>query len=285
MSNFIFEQIETPHERSFKYSIYNKTKPNANNFKWHYHPEIELVYIDRGSGIKGVGNHISNYYDGDLILVGSNLHHMAFTENFSDNKTEVVIQFKPDFLGNSLSFTPELNKIHQLFVKAKSGLSFSDTIKNEVGETILGLQYETYFQSFLTLISVLNKLANSDMIYLNNSNLEDVNENNQLKRLFNFVKYNFKEEINLKQASEKVSMTIPAFCRYFKRNTGKTFIRYVNEYRVKHASKLLMQTDMDVKSICYESGFNNFSNFIRFFKKYNNLSPKKFREKMFQNKT
>ena len=203
MSNFIFEQIEKPHERSFKYSIYNKTKPNANNFKWHYHPEIELVYIDKGSGIKGVGNHISNYYDGDLILVGSNLHHMAFTENFSDNKTEVVVQFKPDFLGNSLSFTPELN----------------------------------------------------------NSNLEDINENNQLKRLFNFVKYNFKEEINLKQASEKVSMTVPAFCRYFKRNTGKTFIRYVNEYRVKHASKLLMQTDMDVKSICYESGFNNFSNF------------------------
>ena len=77
-------------------------------------------------------------------------------------------------------------------------------------------------------------------------------------------------------------MTIPAFCRYFKRNTGKTFIRYVNEYRVKHASKLLMQTDNDVKSICYESGFNNFSNFIRFFKKYNNLSPKKFREKMLQ---
>jgi YesN/AraC family two-component response regulator len=41
-----------------------------------------------------------------------------------------------------------------------------------------------------------------------------------------------------------------------------------------------MQTNMDIKSICYESGFNNFSNFIRFFKKYNYLSPKKFREKM-----
>lgn len=280
MSNFIFEQIKTPHKRSFKYSIYNNKKPNANNFKWHYHPEIELVYIDKGSGIKGVGNHISNYYNGDLILVGSNLHHMAFTENFSDNKTEVVIQLKPDFLGNSLNITPELNKIYQLFNKAKCGLSFSEPIKSEVGEAILGLQYESYFQSFITLVSILNKLANSQVIYLNNSNLEDVNENYQLKRLFNFVKYNFRKEISLKQASEKVSMTAPSFCRYFKRNTGKTFISYVNEYRVKHASKLLMQTNMDIKSICYESGFNNFSNFIRFFKKYNYLSPKKFREKM-----
>jgi len=56
-------------------------------------------------------------------------------------------------------------------------------------------------------------------------------------------------------------MTIPAFCRYFKKNTGKTFIQSVNEYRINHAAKLLIETDLDIQSICYDSGFNNFSNF------------------------
>ena len=129
-----------------------------------------------------------------------------------------------------------------------------------------------------------NKLSNSDYINLNDSNFEEINENQQLKRLFNFVKYNFKDEITLNQASEKVSMTTPAFCRYFKKNTGKTFIGYVNEYRINHACKLLIETNNDIKSICYDSGFNNFSNFIRFFRRYHGLSPKQFRKKMYAQK-
>ena len=92
-------------------------------------------------------------------------------------------------------------------------------------------QYENYFQGFITLLDILNKLSNSDYINLNDSNFEEINENQQLKRLFNFVKYNFKDEIALNQASEKVSMTTPAFCRYFK-NTGK------------HLLDMLMNTEL-----------------------------------------
>ena len=55
MSKFIFEQIQTPLERSFKYLVFDQNKPNKKNFNWHYHHEIELVYIDSGTGIKGVG--------------------------------------------------------------------------------------------------------------------------------------------------------------------------------------------------------------------------------------
>ena len=82
-------------------------------------------------------------------------------------------------------------------------MSFTEPVKTEVGEALLGLQYENYFQGFITLLDILNKLSNSDYINLNDSNFEEINENQQLKRLFNFVKYNFKDEITLNQASEK----------------------------------------------------------------------------------
>ncbi len=127
MSKFIFEQIQTPLERSFKYLVFDQNKPNIKNFNWHYHPEIELVYIDSGTGIKGVGNHLSNYYNGDLILVGSNLRHMGFTESFSDGKTEVVVQFKPEFLGNSLINTP-------IFTPFRKKVEKNSKIRNEVSE-------------------------------------------------------------------------------------------------------------------------------------------------------
>lgn len=280
MLSLNYERVASEASQSFKFKVFNQEHPNSSDSNWHYHPEIELVYIDKGSGKRGIGTHLSNYTNGDLIMVGSNLHHMGFTGSFEDGKTEVVVQFLPDFMGTAFSIAPEFQSILTLFENAKCGLSFPESIKTRVGDALLGLQYETHFQRILTLLSILKLLASQQPIFLNSSNLEELNNNNQLKRLFNFVKYNFQSELNLTLASDKVGMTIPAFCRYFKKNTGKTFTQFVNEYRVNHAAKLLIETDLDIQSICYESGFNNFSNFSRFFKLHHKHTPKNFREIM-----
>ena len=277
-----YQNINSDVSQSFKFKVFNNEHPNSNDSNWHYHPEIELVYIDKGSGKKGIGTHLSNYTNGDLIMVGSNLHHMGFTGSFEDGKTEVVVQFLPDFMGTAFSKATEFQSILKLFENAKCGLSFPDPIKTRVGEALLGLQYETSFQRILTLLGALKLLSAQAPIFLNSSNLEELKNNDQLKRLFNFVKYNFQSDLNLKLAADKVNMTIPAFCRYFKKNTDKTFTQFVNEYRINHAAKLLIETDLDIQSICYDSGFNNFSNFSRFFKLHQKLTPKNFRKMMIQ---
>ena len=150
MLSLNYESLTSDAGQSFQYKVYNQEKPNSNDPNWHYHPEIELVYIDKGSGKKGIGTHLSNYTNGDFIMVGSNLHHMGFTGKFEDGKTEVVVQFLPDFIGTALSKAPELQSILKLFENAKCGLSFEEPIKTRAGEALLGLQYETNFQRFLT---------------------------------------------------------------------------------------------------------------------------------------
>jgi transcriptional regulator GlxA family with amidase domain len=72
-------------------------------------------------------------------------------------------------------------------------------------------------------------------------------------------------------------MTVPAFCRYFKKVTGKTFTKLVNEYRVVHATKLLSESQMSITEICYECGFNNFSHFNKLFKEFTGKSASKYR--------
>jgi AraC-like DNA-binding protein len=57
-----------------------------------------------------------------------------------------------------------------------------------------------------------------------------------------------------------------AFCRYFKSKTKKTFSRFLLEVRTGHAAKLLAETHKSIAEVCYDSGFNNFSNFNRHFK-------------------
>ena len=280
MIKYSLEDILHPKHRSFHYQIFDFKTPNLNYQHWHYHPEIELVYIDKGMGKRGVGTNLSTYNDGDLILLGSNLQHMGFTDNFNDGKTEVVIQFLPDILGQAFSIIAEFNSISNLLELAKRGISFKGPIKEKIGQAMIGLQYESNFQGILTFINILNELSYAKPNVLNSSNIITSNflENERLKEIFNFIKRNFKNKINLNEIANLSNMTATSFCRYFKLNTGKSFTQFVNEYKVNHAAKLLMETDLNIKTICYDSGFNNFSNFNRFFKKYYNLSPKKYRD-------
>ncbi|MEM8765568.1 MAG: AraC family transcriptional regulator, partial [Bacteroidota bacterium] len=98
--------------------------------------------------------------------------------------------------------------------------------------------------------------------------------------VFNHVKQNFKEDISLDEMADMVSMTVPSFCRYFKKITNKTFTQFVNEYRLVHASKLLAEQPMSITQVCFESGFNNFSHFNKSFKAFTGQNPSEYRNQL-----
>ena len=272
--------------KSFYYKIFdiNNHKPNHKYQKWHYHPEIELVYVSNGEGKRQVGLHLSNYSDGDLVLIGSNVPHTGFTEYFDQERKEVVIQFKPEFLGNSIESVFEFKKISKLLELSKQGLVFHGETKKNIGISMLGLQYESNFQQLLTLIRILESLASSDEFTILNkddfSKSNSIIENERINKIFNYIKINYKDKVCLEEASNLICMTKPSFCRYFKKHTGKRFTEFLNEYRINNALKLLAQTEMDIKNICYECGFNNFSHFNRLFKNTLNLTPSEYRKKI-----
>lgn len=271
--------------KSFSYNIYDNSNhnPAEKHQKWHYHPEIELVYVNNGSGKRQVGLNLSNYNDGLLILVGSNLPHTGFTDYFDDERKEVVIQFKENFLGDSLNEVFEFKNIFNLLKTSKKGIAFEGDIKKKIGLAMLGLQYETSFQKVITLITILNDLSRSknyEILNISNYNINGINENERIRKAFNFIKDNYKKEVSLENVAKEVHMTVPSFCRYFKSQTNKTFIQFLIEYRINNALKLLIQSDKDIKNICYECGFNNYSHFNRSFKKINLISPSDYRKKI-----
>lgn len=268
---------------SFSFSQYVENANSKANL-WHYHPEIELVFVNGGSGKRQIGSHISYYNDGDLILIGSNLPHCGFTNEETGNKNEMVIQMKPDFLGNDFLEIPEMKNIQKLFNKAKSGIAFYGETKKVVGAMIELMQNQMPFNRLLSMLQVLNTLDNAiDYKILNADgfSMELQNQdNNRINLVFNYVKDHFQEPILLDDVSELVSMTTPSFCRYFKKITNKTFTTFVNEYRLVHASKLLAEKPMSITEVCFESGFNNFSHFNKLFKAYTGDSASQYRQKL-----
>lgn len=278
-----FEIIEPSFGSSFSYSKYVE---NANNkaHLWHYHPEIEMVFVNGGSGKRQIGSHISYYTEGDLILIGSNLPHCGFTDTNTGNKNETVIQMKPEFLGQDFLRLPENKSILELFEKAKGGIAYGEETKAKVGGRIEQMEKQEPFERLLNLLSVFKELEKAkDFKILNASGFTmemQVQDNDRINMIFNYVKDHFLEEISLDDISERASMTVPSFCRYFKKITKKTFTRFVNEYRIVHASKLLAEKPISIALVSYESGFHNFSHFNKLFKEFTGKSALQYRKEL-----
>lgn len=278
------EKIEPAFGSSFSLRTYYREPNHKKNTFWHYHPEIELVYVNGGSGKRQIGSHISYYRNGDLILIGSNLPHCAFTDSLTEHECESVIQMKPDFLGDSFFEISEMKGIKNLFKRAKKGIVFHGATKRNLGKRIEKLKELEPFQRLLNLLDILKQLERSENYTVLNAKgfiLEtELQDNDRINVIFNFVKEHFQRSISLEEISEKVSMTNPAFCRYFKKITGKTFTQFVNEYRLAHAAKLLHEKQISIAEVCFESGFNNFSHFNKQFKIYTGKSPSVYRNEL-----
>jgi AraC-like DNA-binding protein len=278
-----FEVVEPSFGSSFYYSKYVENENNKAHL-WHYHPEIEMVFVNGGAGKRQIGSHISYYTDGDLILIGSNLPHCGFTDTNTGNKHETVIQMKPDFLGSTFWGLQETKCLTELFDKAKGGIAFGATTKAKVGAQIEKMEIQSPFEKLLTLLSVLKSLESAaDYRILNAAGFAmemQFQDNDRINMVFNYVKDHFLDEISLEFVAEMSSMTVPSFCRYFKKITKKTFTRFVNEYRVVHASKLLAEKQTSIANISYESGFNNFSHFNKLFKEFTGKSASQYRKEL-----
>jgi AraC-like DNA-binding protein len=275
------EKIEPSFGNSFSLRKFEETNPNQTPF-WHFHPELEIVYIKEGSGKRHIGNHISYYSGGDLILLGPNLPHYGFTDRLSGNKSEIVVQMREDFLGENFFKLPEMTLIDQLFEKSRAGMSFYGNTKDEVGDRLHSLFYMNHFEKLIEFLKILQILAESkEYNILNAGGISLVvqnQDNDRIDMIYKYVRAHFTEHIHLEDIAREANMTVPSFCRYFKKVTNKTFTEFVNEFRIVHACKLLAEERHTISEVCFESGFNNFSHFNKLFKQKTGKSPNNYRK-------
>lgn len=255
---------------------------NIKSHVWHYHPEVELIFVCGGSGKRQIGSNISYFTDGDLVLMGSNLPHCGMTNENTKNDYEMVIQFKPDFLGETIWGLPEMQRIASLLEKSKAGIVFSENVKKAIGKKIVEMHESSSLERLVKFIEILDTLASTQDYRILNAGKyylqTQVEDNERINIIFNYVKDHFKEQITLEEIADLANMKVPSFCRYFKKITNKTFTQFVNEYRITHSLKLLAEQPLSITEVCFESGFNNFSYFNKTFKEYIQKSPSQYRK-------
>ncbi len=251
-----------------------KRKPN-----WHYHPENELLYIISGDGIQQVGDHVSEFKSGDLILLGENLPHDFNISNNADNAEVLVITFP----SNILSKFPEFQAMLTLIDKAKYGLLLNQTPKS-VRSILSDFNSKELPTQLVNLFIVLSKLSEKTSHFQQLSSINfsafhvDINSQGRLVKVINYVNEHQGQSINLKEISSVANMTPPAFCRWFKKLMHITFVCYLNKVRIQEACRLLITTDKAISEIAELSGYDSFSSFNRSFQKQQSASPTNYRK-------
>jgi len=256
-------------------------------YNWHYHEEFELIYFLEGQGIRIVGDHISDFKQGELVLVGAWLPHLWRNDAQEANGNEadfIVIKFRETFGDIHLFSLPELSKIKKLLKKSHRGLFFSRKVKEQVHQVILKLVKSQGAEKLILLLQVLQVLSTEkEFSPLSSPEFKRPVQplvEDRLQTVINYIFINHHKNISLEEIAEVAIMTPPAFCRFFKKRTNKTFSHFLNEFRVEKSCQLLLDNRKPIKQICYEVGFNSLTNFNRAFKSFKGLTPSTYRKKL-----
>lgn len=267
------------------FSLYARYKTEF-NFPVHYHEEYELNFIENAAGVRRVvGSSMEEIDNLELVLVGPNIPHAWFTYKCkSESIYELTIQFHRDLFHEIFLKRNQLNFIRSMFERSLKGISFSRRTIERVAPRLKALAEKEGFESVLDLMAVLHELSlspdsrtlsedvtyNTELIY---------NDSQRVEKVVDFINENFSRTIRLAEAADLVEMAETAFSRFFKAKTGITFVDYLNDIRIGHASRLLIDTTAPIAEIAQECGFTSLTNFNRIFKKRKGLVPKDFREK------
>ncbi|HVW15411.1 MAG TPA: AraC family transcriptional regulator [Mucilaginibacter sp.] len=273
----------TPLTPSDCFTIFSRVKQKF-DFPLHYHEEYELNLILNATGAKRVvGGHIEMIGDLELALIGPNLYHAWFTHQCQNTEiVEVTIQFHKDLFDEKFLKRNQLNFLRTMFERSQRGILFSPETVLALKDRLLSLDKRTGFDSVLELLSILHDLS----ISRNMRTLSDLGftsekfyyNSRRIEKVFEYMNLNYNRQVTLAEVSRIANMPEASFSRFIKKRTGKTFIDSLNEIRLGHASRMLIETTDTVAEIAYKCGFNNISNFNRIFKRKKLCIPKEFRE-------
>ena len=259
-------------------------KKDKFDFPLHIHDEFELNFIDGGKGIKRiVGDNITEIDNLEMVLIGSNIPHGWFTHECKNTDIhEITIQFHRDLFDEKLLQRNHLIFIKTLLERSVRGILFSKETIEVIKPRLIALTQKSGFGSVLELISILHDLSTSrNMQTLTSATFVNENFNYNSRRIekaFEYMKSNYDKNITLDEIARIVNMTEVGFSRFIKKRTGKTFIDSLNDIRLGHASRFLIETTLTIAELSFRCGFNNMSYFNRIFKKRHNCTPKEFRK-------
>ena len=251
-------------------------------YPWHYHAELELTFILSGQGVRYVGNSIENFYEEELVLLGSNLPHSWNTTADQEQPVNaIVIYLKEEFFDKNWMQSIEFEGIRNLSALMNKGMKVDKKVALALKQKFYDLLNASPFEKLMILLQVLEYLShNQEYRFLCEQEFTcdfDDTDKTRINTVYNYIQTHYQEQVSLADIASRLNMSEEYFSRYFSKTMKKPFFEFLNEYKISRACKLLIETDKQISEICYASGFESIPFFYRQFKKFKDCQPKTYR--------
>ncbi len=272
----LIQKIHLEQSESFACRLYKTPQFETN---WHRHEEYELILITEGNGTAMIGDFVGEYKKGDVFFLASNLPHWFRKHQPKMIGCALVIHFTKSIFGETITALPELKNINQLLQK-NNGILLDKKLKKETTELMLQIHQNNGFKRLIQLLECLQKIANSNLYKIITKDFTDDSNkvNPAIEKIIDFSFRNYLNPISLKDVAAIADMSIPTFCRFFKKNIKKPYFDFLQDIRISHACKLLTNTNKPIMDICYESGYNSWAHFSKQFKQTKQMTPSAYRK-------
>ena len=294
--------IHPPHlssEKSLKTLVENRTVYSLNHCElnlFETYESAELVPLKfndlvvtsmlRGKKVMHLFDDPSfDYLPGETVIIPSNVEmKIDFPEASKNNPTQC--------LALAIEQTKIIDTLHFL----------NERYPKEGNDQFWHLNYQNYFfYNNVELATTINKLIKECMStsitkdiladltlqellirIIQTQTAKAINDGvfadpkNPITPVIEFIRLNLRENINMKNLSEKASMSSASFYRLFKRELGMSPIEFIIGEKIRCAKQLLKNPSIQINEVCYLSGFEDSNYFIRLFKKYEGITPKQY---------
>ena len=277
--------IQVHGDENHSFRVFTKEVP-FHHKPYHYHKELEIVYVLKGSGTRFIGDNVEPFGVDDLVLIGENLPHCwkddpVYFESSDLLAQSYIVQFSKDFAG-SLFDMVEFKQIRSLLTDAKKGLKFHDSVKPAIKAKLEELAKYQGWKRVLTLVETLQMMAVTDQKCVLNPTLTNDQNQESLDRLNAVFEYSIRhvaKKVSLKEISAVANLSPNAFCRYFKQHTRKSYTDFMNDLRISKVCKMMHETnDLNISEMAYSNGFNNLAHFTNTFKKLKGMTPLQYKK-------
>ena len=292
MSNINLKEKSTHGSVLFPLHIYSHIDSIGNySVSLHWHNEIEIIYIEEGELEINIDMTTVIAKKNDCLFINSEQLHLI---NSLDNKTSLhhAIVFSPQILSSSYFdyceinyIIPILNNIISFPMLLPRNCQVSKKILNEILDMIniyrtANMGWQLSIKS--SLYKIISLLISENML-INKKNITPIKKDyrvNLIKKIINYIHKNYSNKIYIETLALEANMNVQYFCRFFKSIVGKTPVDYINSYRIEKSVELLQNKALSISNIALSVGIDNFSYFVKQFKKYKNCTPSQYRKSL-----
>ena len=255
---------------------------------YHEQASWELSAVLQGTGKRKIGDTEEDFQAGEVILIPPQIPHgWTFSQEGTDKNgkiTNITLTFSDSLLANCVKDFPELLNPIQKLEAITEAIRFKGQKASLLLTILKAMRRQNKIERLASFIRLLSIFPFTEETRTVGNQTHGNKYQKRMEKIQAYFKCNAFRPITLNDIVRYLGMNKSSFCTFFKQATGKTFVTFLNEYRIEQACLLLKNQQMNISEIAYSVGFSHIPYFNRIFKKLKNCSPKNYAQQM-RNKT